>query len=332
MLLRDEEDIIDECLRHLLSWCDALYIYDLGSTDSTWSIVQEHARRDSRIIPAISQPTVYHENLRAVLFDRFRDRFESGDWIMKIDADEFYETTPPDFVRQRLSRGESAVFLQWYFFRLTDREVTEYERGKDIQEDRKNPIALRRRFYTISKYSEPRMFRYRRTMKWPETTAWPFNRGVTARHRIPIRHYPHRDPLQMERRYRLRHGMMKLIPGPGPIHWDILDWRQDVFSIDSKNLVKTREGMNSVEGLAGDTLHEWRPGESLPEVDFTNHLPPLYKRWMHRIAARTILPLLDGTRPDYSKTFQPQLISDEVNRQIGGAGNVPLAAGMMKTV
>jgi hypothetical protein len=327
MLLRDEEDIIDECLTHLLTWVDSLFIYDLGSTDSTWEIVQQHAGCDRRIVPAIHQPTIYNDNLRCVLFDKYRERFEPGDWIMKIDSDEFYQISPRDFVKQRLMPAESSVFLQWYFFRLTDREVAEYEQGKDILEDRKKPIAQRRRFYTIPTYSEPRMFRYRRTMKWPQTAAWPYNMGVAARKRIPIRHYPHRDPLQMQRRYRLRHAMMRLTNVSGPIHWDVLDWRKDVFNLDGGNTSGAPQGMKSVAGLTNEELHEWQPGQPLPEVDFTNHLPPAHKRWLQRIASATIVPMLDRRRPDYAKSYQPQIISDDVNRQINSSDQPPSPVG-----
>ena len=109
MLLRDEEDVIEQCFDHLLSWIDSLYILDLGSTDRTWEIVQDYARRDSRIIPYMHRPIVYSDNLRCVLFDHYRDHFEAGDWIMKIDADEWYHITPPNFVRDRLGAGETAV-------------------------------------------------------------------------------------------------------------------------------------------------------------------------------------------------------------------------------
>ena len=36
MLLRDERDIIVQNLTHLLTWINALYVLDLGSTDGTW--------------------------------------------------------------------------------------------------------------------------------------------------------------------------------------------------------------------------------------------------------------------------------------------------------
>ena len=202
MLLRDEIDIIVQNLTHLLSWIDSLYILDMGSVDGTWEIVQDFARKDARIVPFFSEPIVYDDNLRSMIFNQYREKFDAGDWVMKIDADEFYHVAPPRFVAERLRPLDTAVHLQWYFFRLTTQESQDYETGKvDVEEDRKRPIEDRRRHYKISTYAEPRMFRYRRSMRWPHNASFPFNAGFVARERIPIRHYPHRDPRQMERRF-----------------------------------------------------------------------------------------------------------------------------------
>ena len=57
MLLRDEIDIIAQNLSHLLSWIDSLYILDMGSVDGTWDIVQDFARKDSRIVPFSASPS-----------------------------------------------------------------------------------------------------------------------------------------------------------------------------------------------------------------------------------------------------------------------------------
>src|SRR4051794_26059234 len=119
MLVRDELDIIAQNLTHLLSWVDVLHVYDLGSTDSTWDIIQDFAARDSRVVPFKREPTVYSDSLRCVIFDQLRGGFEKGDWIVKLDADEFYPIPPPSFVTERLTAGEGMVYLQWYFFRLT---------------------------------------------------------------------------------------------------------------------------------------------------------------------------------------------------------------------
>lgn len=141
MLVRDEEDILAQTLTHLLTWIDELYVLDLGSTDSTWQILRAFADRDRRITLHSTSPIVYHDGLRCMLFDAYRHRFKNGDWIMKIDADEFYHILPPEFVRNRLRRGETCVHLSWYFFRLTSKEIADYESGAvDVAADRHKPI------------------------------------------------------------------------------------------------------------------------------------------------------------------------------------------------
>ena len=68
MLVRDEEDILPQCLEALLKWIDGVYIMDLGSTDATWQIVQEYALKDSRVVPLLSEPIIYGEGVRSYLF------------------------------------------------------------------------------------------------------------------------------------------------------------------------------------------------------------------------------------------------------------------------
>ena len=286
MLVRDEEDILPQCLDALLKWIDGVYIMDLGGTRRDMANRQEYALEDSRVVPLLSEPIIHGEGVRSYLFAKFRDRFEEGDWIVKVDADEFYHLLPPDFVRERVRRGETAVYLAWYFFRLTSREVNAYETDRvDVFADRKRPIEQRRRMYKIADYAEPRMFRYRTSMRWPETSAFPVNAGYVARERIPIRHYPHRDPLQMEKRYRLRTAMVALdacVP-----HWKLRDWRKDVIDFDPASGVakeqSSDEGLSASPGHTAGTLYEWSPGTALPEIRSTMHLGHPLKRLAQRI-------------------------------------------------
>jgi len=44
--VRDEADIIGQCLRHLLTRADAIYVFDTRSVDQTWEIVQDEAAKD----------------------------------------------------------------------------------------------------------------------------------------------------------------------------------------------------------------------------------------------------------------------------------------------
>ena len=316
MMIRDEDDIISQTLSHLLTWIDALYVIDLGSTDQTWEIIQDAAAKDRRVVPYMSKPILYVDSLRSVLFDHYRDQFRPGDWIMKIDADEFYHVPPPQFVGERVGRLDGCVHLLWYFFRLTTAEVNAYESGLNVLEDRKRPIEQRRRMYKIAGYSEPRMFRYRRGMRWYHTNNWPFNTGYVARERIPIRHYPHRDPPQMQRRYRLRAAMMRLKAAAGP-HWNLEDWRKDVVDLALSPTGRVEQtssqGLAAAVGHTDSELREWIPGTPLPEVRLTNHLPNWRKRLAQRMIYPALVPLLDPLRADYSPKYELPVLPDEVN-------------------
>lgn len=62
--VRDEADIIGQCLDHALRWADEIYVFDTGSVDNAWEIVQEFASRDKRVVPmrkerCFSQRRVY---------------------------------------------------------------------------------------------------------------------------------------------------------------------------------------------------------------------------------------------------------------------------------
>jgi glycosyltransferase involved in cell wall biosynthesis len=316
MVVRDEEDIIPQTLQHILTWCDALYVYDSGSNDSTWEIVHEFSKKDSRIVPFERHPTIFTDGLRGMVFNKYRDRFEPGDWILRVDADEFYEIPPPQFVREKLRDNESRVDLFWYFFRLTSREVREYQNDAQILADRANAIQLRRRFYKVASYAEPRMFRYRRGMQWSPYSSMPFNAGYVARERIPIRHYPHRDPLQMQRRYGLRARMLAVGGTPFP-HWKLEDWRKDVVDVDSSPTgakeMTADQGLAAAPGHTDGELYEWIPGTRLPEYHFTNHIPPLHTRLMRKALYATVVEVLDSRRPKYPLDFKPNYINEATN-------------------
>jgi hypothetical protein len=319
MVIRDEDDILPQCLAHLLKWIDAIYILDLGSKDSTWQIVQEAAARDRRIIPWKSEPYRFDESLRGYVFDAFRSQFEDGDWILRLDADEFYEMTPREFVSRRMHPHESCVCLAWYYFRLTSREVEDYEAGKmALMEDRCRPIEDRRRFYKIPEYAEPRMFRYRASMKWPASRSFPFNAGYMAQERIPIRHYPHRDPEQMKKRYRLRATMMELQASAGP-HWRLADWRKEVLQVDGSNFREqtgASEGLSAAEGHTAGELHYWQPGTALPPIgNDIQHRSSLSRRAVQRVIHPHLVRWMDSFREAWSP-IQPQRLSAEIQARL----------------
>lgn len=286
LLVRDEADIIEESLRNLVTWADAIYVFDTGSEDGTWELVQQLAA-EHRCIKPLGQDAVFFSDkrLRGWLFQQARRNMREGDWFARVDADEFHHVPPPEFVRTRLQRHETVVYHQYYDFRLTRAEAAAWARGGVAVANK--AVQERRRWFTLSSYTEPRLCRYRTSMRWPETVSFPYNAGFVAAERLPIRHYPHRDPAQLNRRCRLRAGMMADPENASATHWRIRDW--DRLLVDD-----------------GDpALHYWTPGAELPEPRFRNHLAKAPVRFLQRLVHATSLPVLDRCRKAYSESIYP---------------------------
>jgi glycosyltransferase involved in cell wall biosynthesis len=301
--VRDEGDIIKQCLEHLLTWADAVYVFDTGSVDDTWEIVQDVASKDKRLILVRKEPVYFAEtSLRGYMFHWARQYMHDGDWFLRVDADEFHHILPPEFVKTRLRKHETIVYHQYYDFQLTQAELAAWERGEETLADRRRPIEQRRRYFIPSYYSEPRLCRYRSTMQWPITCSFPINAGFLAKERLPIRHYPNRDPLQLQRRCILRAIMMadKINrlnwTHPEQHHWSESDWQKFITPNNS------------------DKLQYWQPGTELPEYKNTNHLKPLHIQLVQRLVHTFFLSVLDKTRISFPNDAQPQAISQEVNQ------------------
>jgi len=295
--VRDEADVIGQCLDHALRWADEIYVFDTGSVENTWEIVQEFASRDKRVVPMRKEPVFFSEaRLRGYMFHVARQEMREGDWFLRVDADEFHHITPPQFVKNCMRKHETVAYHQYYDFRLLQSELDQWNRGEETLKDRQCPIEDRRRHYTVSHYSEPRLCRYRSTMQWPATVSFPFNAGYVARERLPIRHYPHRDPVQLQRRCQVRVIMMSDPERSPPElqHWAERQWKKLIVPDD----------------LPG--LKFWQPGTQLPLVHQTNHLKPPHIRAVQRFIHAFCLPMLDRQRPKFSANSKPQPIPKEI--------------------
>lgn len=295
--VRDEADILDQCLRQLLTWADVIFVFDTGSVDQTWEIVQDLAAKEKRIVPMEKQPVFFSETkLRSYMFNIARKQMCDGDWFLRVDADEFHHIPPPEFVKNHMRKHETIAYHQYYDFRLLQSEVEAWNRGEENLSDRTRPIEERRRHYTVSPYSEPRLCRYRSTIKWPMTVSFPFNAGYVARERLPIRHYPHRDPVQLERRCRLRAIMMADEQNrsnwtrPELHHWAEREWKKFVTPNDLPE------------------LKSWESATELPFVNLTNHLRSFPIRVVQRLVHAFCLPILDRQRPAFPPDGRPQPI------------------------
>ncbi len=255
-VVKNEGDIVGPCLQAALGWADRVIVYDGQSEDDTWAVVRRAAAQDPRVIPWKQDGKAFQESLRAEAYNAFRSGARPGDWWCHLDADEFYTENPRGF----LAKVPWPFHVVWGVaveFYLTERDVpADYALSAVVP-----PADLEKlRHYHVTN-SEPRFFRERARLVWPENTGWPLNMGPVFPKRILYKHYKYRSPEQMQRRLATRLDSVRR-GFPGWEHARTDNWREKV--------------------PVAATLHEWRPGQ--PFAYEERSLPRHLEKPLRRVA------------------------------------------------
>lgn len=204
-IIKNEADVIEESLRAAARWCDHIYVWDNGSTDGTWEIVNSLSRSVEQIVPWKQQDTTFGDGLRGEIFREFRHRASDDDWWCLLPADEFYVIDPRAFLSGVPERYGVVWYasLSYYFSSVA---ADEYRRDPDAFSD-SIPVAERCRYY-LAHWSEPRFARHTALADWPEDlyAAWPpsINAVEHSPVRILAKHFAYRSPAQIEARIATR--------------------------------------------------------------------------------------------------------------------------------
>lgn len=199
-LVKNEGDMIAETLLRAAGWCDRIFVFDNGSTDETWTVVQDLARREPRIVPFKSEAVPFRNSLRRDTFERFRNESAAGDWWCVLDADEIYVDDPRDFLAAVPARHHVVwgAYFQHYF---TDVDAAR-QAANPLAYPPHAPAEEALRYYRCD-YSELRFFRYRPRLVWEDGSA-PAHLGVVHPRRIRFKHYQYRSPQQIQLRLQTR--------------------------------------------------------------------------------------------------------------------------------
>lgn len=149
MMVRNEADVIAECLAEIACWGDRIskiVVVDGESDDGTVEIVQHFAERtqgdfiDLHVIP--DPPGDSHDQVRQTMLEITRGH--NPDWIISLDADEIYYTDPVQAIDQAEAAGANVVVCDVPQFWLTYSDL----RAGLLIEDERIPVVDRRRWYS----------------------------------------------------------------------------------------------------------------------------------------------------------------------------------------
>lgn len=222
-LVKNEDDVIGQTLVYATRYCDKIFVIDNGSTDQTWHIVQELSKQHPEIVPFVQTLDRYDDGLRWLVYDAHHQDLTDQDWWMILDGDEFLAEDPRPVIQEAMKKRADVIDANQIQFYYTDKDYEAWQAGQD---NREQPIYMRRRYYRIDN-RETRFFRNQSTGTWeisflrrklpvppwlrsaassdPRQTL-PSRIGKKLRRRILNRHYQYRDPEQIEKRLKLRFG------------------------------------------------------------------------------------------------------------------------------
>jgi glycosyltransferase involved in cell wall biosynthesis len=246
MIVKNEADIVGQSLAHALGHCEKIVVLDNMSSDGTWQIVEDLARRHAgRIVAHCRIGERFHDGLRAIGYNAFHHELGPRDWWLRLDADEFLNESPWPVLAQAEREGADFVRANQMEFALTDADVAAIARGEDSRE---RPIEERRRHYRVA-WREFRLFRNDPAIAWDPARNKQFPQNLSkarvASRAIFNRHYALRDIEQVKTRIAARKGSLSFT------HVTEADWQAYV--------------------RPARTLHFWTPGSPpkfRPVTDF----------------------------------------------------------------
>ncbi len=144
--VRNEKMLVNEQINHLADLCNAVYVYDDGSTDGTLEIIQKHPRVTGYIANQKWKPSIWpvkdklmlsEKNMELINFARRKENLTAQDWFIYTDVDEKFEAG----FKQKLSKiiqqkKYDLIIFELYDFFITDKDAKIPYNG-DIQSMRK---------------------------------------------------------------------------------------------------------------------------------------------------------------------------------------------------
>jgi hypothetical protein len=225
-LVKNEADIVAETLTKAARWCDRIFVFDNGSTDGTWEIVQSCAQREPRIVAFRTAAVPFRNSLRRDTYQAFRHEARSGDWWCKLDADEIYLDDPRTFLAA-VPHREHVVWAASFQFYFTDEEVQRFEQDPRAFPPQVEAERALRHFRCD--YSEPRFFRHRDRLRW-DSGSEPRHLGIVHPHRIRLKHYQYRSPSQITLRLATRQQAIAQGAGVFQGYCEAARWQDKVVS------------------------------------------------------------------------------------------------------
>lgn len=208
-IVQNQEDIIEDIIRHHQPLFDDLYIWNIGSEDATTEILKNLESEFSNI-HVKNENRSFSNDLRGEYYLEIKHKYTENDWYYQLDSDEFLYTD----IKRLISKTKNeniGYFRSWHFNFM----YTERDKSKRIHD-------YKQLHYYSMNYSEIRAFKNSSLLLWPinDFSVFPLGNilpnNLTKKFKcnsqfLTIYHYPNRSLEQIRNRIDQK---LKIVNGP----------------------------------------------------------------------------------------------------------------------
>lgn len=141
MIVRDEDDVIQETIDEISEYTKDIIILDGGSEDKTIDIIKQYSYVE--LHQTKSGTNWDHAGERNFLLDLARQR--NPDWVITVDADEIYHTNPIRAIEFADQEGATLICCSIPQFHFTEKELLD---GTLQNESEMTYVQDRRKYYS----------------------------------------------------------------------------------------------------------------------------------------------------------------------------------------
>ena len=223
LLVKDESDIIKECLDSVAPYCDYIFVVDNGSSDSTYEICQKHPR----VTWSERIECTYSDALRQRLVEISKAYLSNQDWILALSADHFFDGNPRLDIERAIAEKANVITYDVAQFYLTDVDYDNIRDSRWIC----LPVQERLKYYAINYFGFPVALQYDSAMVYKEdVTEWPIITDKRVASFSPIlKHYQFRSVDQIQKRLSIRKQQIDHGFG-GFRHYRSYDWKKYIIN------------------------------------------------------------------------------------------------------
>lgn len=208
-VVKNEADVIEESVRWAAGFCDRVWVWDLGSSDGTYELLQRLTLRGVHVNQRAELS--YSKTVRAELLATIRPELPVGSWLYVLDADEFLAADPRPLLQAATAKGAHLVRAWHCNFYPTPADL-ECIATLGLEAWEALPLFERLRHFR-PEWMERRFVRLTEEFIWEGRDGRskmrlqgggkprPFGRAAL------VRHYRYRGPTQVTKRYETRQAI-----------------------------------------------------------------------------------------------------------------------------